>query len=128
MGTFTVEIEIGDSRRERWATMNALVDTGATMTSAPASVFRGLGIEPVTRKHFELAQGEVRAMEVGYTWLRFAGEEILTQVMFNEEGTPPILGAIALENAFMGVDPVAQRLIPVSGLMMQGRQQSRGRE
>lgn len=65
-------------------------------------------------------------MGVGYTWVRFAGEEILTQVMFNEEGTPPILGAIALENAFMGVDPVAQRLIPVRGLMMQARGQMRG--
>ena len=39
----------------------------------------------------------VRAIEVGYTWVRFAGEEILTQVMFNGEGTPPILGAIALD-------------------------------
>ena len=32
--------------------------------------------------------------------------------MFNEEETPPILGAIALENAFMGVDRVGQQLIP----------------
>ncbi len=126
MGTFTVEIEIGDSGRARWAAMNALVDTGATMTSAPASVFRGLGVEPVTEKLFEFAQGEVKTMEVGYTWVRFAGEEILTQVMFNEEGTPPILGAIALENAFMGVDPVAQRLVPVRGLMMRNRSAGTG--
>ena len=48
--------------------------------------------------------------------------------MFSEEGTPPILGAIALENAFMGVGLVAQQLIPVSGLMIQGRQQVRSRE
>ena len=48
--------------------------------------------------------------------------------MFNEEEAPPTLGEIALENAFMGVDPVGQQLIPVSGLMMQGRQRTRGRE
>ena len=57
-------------------------------------------------------------METGYTCVRFAGEEVLTQVLFNEEGTPPLLGALALESAFMGVDPVEQRLIPVEGLMM----------
>ena len=34
MGTFSVEISIGDSARERWVTMDALVDTGSTMTSA----------------------------------------------------------------------------------------------
>ena len=87
------------------------------MTSAPASLFRGLGVEPETEMLFEFAQGEVRTMEVGYTWIRLLGKEIMTQVMFNEEGTPPILGAMALENAFLGVDPVAQRLIPIRGLM-----------
>ena len=118
MGTFSVEIEIGDSDRERWVTMDALVDTGATMTSAPASILHGLGVDPIDRKRFRFAQGDVRTMETGYTWVRFAGEEILTQVLFNEEGTPPLLGALALENALMGIDPVEQRLIPVEGLMM----------
>ena len=118
MGTFSVQIEIGDANRERWVPMDALVDTGATMTSAPGSLFRELGIEPVSKQLFEFAQGEVRLMDIGYTWVRFEGQEILTQVLFNEEGAPPLLGAIALENAFMGVDPVAKRLIPVRGLMM----------
>ena len=118
MGTFSVEIEIGDSARERWVTMDALVDTGSTMTSAPASLLRELGVEPESREFFEFAQGEVRALEVGYTWVRFAGKEVMTPVMFNDEGTPALLGAIALETAFMGVDPVRQRLVPVRGLAM----------
>ena len=54
----------------------------------------------------------MRLMDIGYTWVRFEGQEILTQVLFNEEGAPPLLGAIALENAFMGVDLIAKRLIP----------------
>lgn len=58
-------------------------------------------------------------MEIGYTWVRFAAKETMAEVLFNEDGAPPLLGAIALENAFMGVDPVEQRLIPVRGLMMQ---------
>ncbi len=118
MGTFSIEIDIGDSARERWVTMDALVDTGASITSMSASVLRELGVEPVASERFKFAQGEVRTMEIGYTWVRFAGKEILTQVLFNEEGSPPLLGALALESAYMGVDPVEQRLIPVQGLMM----------
>ena len=118
MGTFSVEISIGDSARERWVTLDALVDTGSTMTSAPASLLRDLGVEPESREFFEFAQGEVRALETGYTWVRVANKEVLTQVMFNDEGTAPLLGAVALENALMGIDPVRQRLIPVRGLAM----------
>ena len=118
MGTFSVQIEIGDPTRERWVSMDALVDTGSTMTSVPASLLGDLGVEPESSELFEFAQGEIRALEVGYTWLRVAGKEVMTPVMFNDEGTPALLGAIALESAFMGVDPVRQRLIPVRGLAM----------
>ena len=118
MGTFSVQIEIGDPTRERWVSMDALVDTGSTVTSAPASLFRELGVEPVSREFFEFAQGEVRTLETGYTWVRVAGKEVMTQVMFNDEGTAPLLGAVALENALMGIDPVRRRLVPVRGLAM----------
>ena len=117
MGTITIEVGIGDSDRKKWVTLNALVDNGATMTSAPASLLRDLGVEPVTSQRFKFGQGEVRTMQIGYTWVRFAGKQVLTQVLFNEEGSQPLLGAVALENAFMAVDSVGQRLIPVEGMV-----------
>ena len=118
MGTFQVDIEIGDPAVENWVSVSALVDTGATMTAVPASVLRQLGVEPSTRKAFQFAQGEVRTMDVGYARVRVEDQEIIAQVLFNDEGTPPLLGVIALENAFLGVDPLAQRLVPIHGLMM----------
>ena len=42
----------------------------------------------------------------------------MTLVLFTEEGTLPLLGALALEGVFMGVAPVAKRLMPVEGLMV----------
>ena len=118
MGTFSVEIGIGDSQREHWTTLDALVDTGASITAAPASVLRELGVTPMMRQTFRFARGETREMDVGQTWVRIEGKEIVTLVLFNDEGTQPLLGALTLEAAFMGVDPVAQRLSPVEGLMM----------
>ena len=118
MGTFQVEIEIGGTAAENWVAVSALVDTGATMTAVPASVLKRLDVEPTTRKAFQFAQGEIRTMDVGYARVRVEDQEIITQVLFNDEGTPALLGAIALENAFLGGDPLAQRLIPIHGLMM----------
>ena len=117
MGTFSVQIAVGDPDRGRWTTLDALVGTGASITSVPASVLRDLGVAPMTRRRFRFAQGETRMMDVGQTWVRVEGRERITLVLFNEEGTPPLLGALALEGVFMGVDPVGQKLVPVEGLM-----------
>ena len=118
MGTFNVQMEIGDQARERWSRVQALVDTGASISSVPASQLRSLGVAPLMRQQFQFGQGEVRLMEVGQTWIRVDGREVISLILFNDEGTPPLLGALALESLFMGVDPVAQKLVPVEGLMM----------
>ncbi|MCE2404669.1 MAG: aspartyl protease family protein [Dehalococcoidia bacterium] len=118
MGTFSVQIAVGDYEGQRWTTLDALVDTGASITSVPASVLRELGVEPLAQERFRFAQGETRTMDVGQTWLRVEDRERITLVLFNEEGTVPLLGALALEAAFMAVDPVAQKLVPTEGLMM----------
>ena len=118
MGTFSVQIAVGDQQRLRWTTLDALVDTGASITSIPSSILRELGVRPDTRRRFRFAQGESRLMDVAQTWLQVEGQEISTLVVFNEDNTPALLGAHALETAFLGVDPAAQRLIPVDGLLM----------
>ena len=108
MGTFSISIGIGDQERERWTTLDALVDTGASITSVPASVLHELGVEPLTRQSFQFGQGEVRLMDVGQTWVRIEGREVVTLVLFNEEGTLPLLGALALEGVFMWRRPGGQ--------------------
>ena len=118
MGPFYIPIDLWDEQGANWRTLDALVDTGASTTSIPASVLQELGVRPVATERFRFAQGEVRELPVGYTWIRFAGKELVTQVIFNSEGTSPLLGALALEGAYMAVDPVGKRLIPVDGLLM----------
>ena len=93
--------------------MDALVDTGAFMTSVPASALRSLGVQPTGKRRVRFGQGEVRQLDYGQTWLRFNGQEIMTFILFNEEGTTPLLGSYALEGLFMAVDTVAQQLVPL---------------
>jgi clan AA aspartic protease len=118
MGTFHIPIDLGNEQGTNWRTLDALVDTGASTTSIPGSILRELGVRPISTERFRFAQGEVRELPVGYTWIRFAGKELMTQVIFNAEGTSPLLGALALEAAYVAVDPVGQRLLPVDGLLM----------
>ena len=113
LSSFSVEIEIGDWDREQWVTMDALVDTGAFITSVPASILRELGVEPMGQRRVRFGQGEVRNLDYGQTWLRAEGQEITTFVLFNDEGTTPLLGAYAIEGLFMAVDPVTQQLVPL---------------
>ena len=118
MGTFMVQIGLGNAERSRWVTFDALVDTGASTTTVPGSILRELGVVAMLQNNFRFARGEVRAMDIGQTWIRVAGFEFITQVVFNDEGTTPLLGAMALEGAYMAVDPVGRRLIPVEGLLL----------
>ena len=118
MGTFFVEIEMGDPRGQRWVAVEALVDTGASTCSVPSSVLRELGVLPGRQKRFRFAQGETRNMDVGQTYIRLMGEEFITDFIFNQEGTMPLLGALALESAHLAVDPHGNRLIPQDGILM----------
>ena len=118
MGTFSVPIAIGDPQGEHWVELDALVDTGASIVSVPASLLIDLGVKPAAQHRFRFAQGGVRNMDIGEARIRVDGLETGTLVAFNDEGTPPLLGSLALGDLFLGVDPVGQRLVPVDGLMM----------
>ncbi len=117
MGTFSVTIEVGDIQGHRFEEMEALVDTGATATVLPASALKQMGIVPTKRKIFEYANGVQTELDMAPVLVRIEGDEAPTWVIFGEEGTSPILGAHALEGLLLGVDPFAQRLISVHGLL-----------
>ena len=117
MGTFSTQIDIGPLDRKKWERLDALVDTGASASAVPASLLRELGVEPLFRQSFTYASGQVQHMDMGQMWLRLGEREIITLVLFNDEGSEPLLGALALEGMFLGVDPVGQKLVPVGGLM-----------
>ena len=118
MGSFYVPIAIGDWQRESWTTQEALVDAGAFISAVPGSLLRELGVQPMMTRTVRFAQGQVRELPIGQTWMRLQGQEIVSQVAFNEEGTTPLLGALTLEEFFVAVDPVDQRLVPIENIMM----------
>ncbi len=118
MGTFRVQIEVGDPEGKRFQTVDALVDTSATNTTLPAPLLTGLGVTPYTTTVFELADGRELELEVGRTWVKVNGQQEFTPVVFASEGTEPILGAVTLEEMGLAVDPVRRRRQTVRKYLM----------
>ena len=118
MGAFTVTIEVGDAQGQRFEQVDALVDTGATLTTVPASLLASLGVTSSRRGKFRLANGQSVEMGMGETRVRVDGLETSTWILFGEEGAPILLGALTLKELLLGVDPFNRRLIPVEGLLM----------
>ena len=118
MGTFRLNLEIGDPSGSRYREVSALVDTGASHTVMPSSLLQELGVESHTSGLFVLADGREVEREIGRTWIRIDGREEITFVVFGGEDVQPLLGAYTLEGLRLGIDPVARKLVPVRGLMM----------
>lgn len=87
-----------------------LVDTGAVDCLVPASHLRELGIEPKSRRVYELADGSEITFDVGVAQIEFMGEVVGATVIFGADDAEPILGVTALESVGIEVDPRSQRL------------------
>lgn len=62
-----------------------------------------------------LADGRVHEQMLGWADVRLDGQREPSPVLFGEEEAPATIGAVTLEIMLLGVDPVAQRLVPVIG-------------
>ena len=116
MGETYVTIEVGDVRGERFETVEVMVDTGSTFTAVSGDLLRRLGVPVRRTAQSELADGGLAPVEIGQTMIRLEGQMFTTPVIFGGEGEPNLLGVVALEEALLGVDPVARRLVPVNVL------------
>ncbi len=117
MGIFNIALEIGDPQGQRYESVEAMVDSGATYTTMPASLLNSLGIEPRASRTFILADGTRISRGFGHTWFKLEGQEDISPVVFWDEGTTPLLGAVTLEIFSLGIDPVNSQLIPIESRM-----------
>lgn len=118
MSFFRVNIDICDLHGLRFETVEALVDTGASDTRVPRPLLERLGVQPLERWPFRIADERIIEYDVGQTHVRIAGRTRYANVVFGDEGSQPLLGASTLESFGLGVDPKGHRLIPVPGIFM----------
>ena len=116
MDVFSIQIAVGNTAGEQWEELSATVDTGAFISSVPGSVLNHLGVMPRMRDTVRLADGRRKTIDIGYTWLRLNGQQVMTYIAFNDEISTPLLGALTLEELWLGVDPREGRLFPLTDM------------
>ena len=119
MGTFRVEMGIGNPLGGDLLPVSALVDTGAAHSMAPASLLEQLGLAPLERLVFKVADG--RRVEYAVCDARFSinGRQRTCPVIFGPEDAY-LLGATTLEIFNLTVDPTdpEPRLVAVEELYL----------
>src|SRR2546422_10172765 len=88
-GHFRVAVQIGNRAGERFAPIEALVDTGATYTWIPRDVLTTLGVTPEEEWPFVLADGREVRYPVAWMLMRIGERTQPTIVVFGEPGTDP---------------------------------------
>ena len=117
MGTFSYSLEIADLDGQNAREISAIVDTGAAYTILPGQMLREIGIEPIGRRRFLLADGSRVDLDYGRAWATIDGEREVTIVVFGQNDGPALLGAYTLEGLALAVDPGEQRLVPANMIM-----------
>ena len=112
MSTFTWPIRVASMDGEQSVNIDAFVDTGAFMTTLPASVLEQLGVERVARQQFTIANGQRIERDIGYAIATIGDQSLMTYVAFGDEDSPFLLGALTLEAFALAVDPRAETLVP----------------
>ena len=115
MGTFTHTITLISASGDARETVEALVDTGATFTSVPAALLEQLEVATERTVRLQLANGQVEERRIGSVRAELNGSQGMIPCVFGEPGEPAIIGAVTLEIFLLAVDPVQQRLTPVTG-------------
>jgi predicted aspartyl protease len=105
MGTFYVKATLASK-----ASVEALVDTGATHSKMPIDVLRSLKIRPSFSVKVQLGDGRIVSRKVGYVTMRLDGRSAPVPVMFGKSGETPLIGATTLEILGLAVDPVKMKL------------------
>jgi clan AA aspartic protease len=110
MGLTHVPVTVSNLTTHASYTADFLVDTGATESMVPGSELKRIGVEPVSKRVYQLANGRAEEFEVGEARVSFWDDSFPTRVIFGADDCEPILGVIALESAGFMVDPKNQTL------------------
>jgi clan AA aspartic protease len=100
----------------RTATVDLLVDTGATLLVVPRPLADELELRSVREQPVRIAGGRREVWPVAEVRVAVKGREATTPC-FIAPGGRALLGAVALESLFLAVDPVAKHLVQVEGFV-----------
>ena len=110
MGLTYVTVSLNAAGHRKKYQSRFLVDTGATDTLVPGDQLRKIGIKPIGKMAYEMADGSLEEFEFGLAEISFMGEITAGRVIFGPDGVEPLLGVTALESVGIVVDATNRTL------------------
>ncbi|ADM27366.1 conserved hypothetical protein [Ignisphaera aggregans DSM 17230] len=109
MGHVWVKARIGDPSKRRVIEVDALVDTGATLTAIPRRLANELGLEVTGKVPVMTAGGRIE-LERTRVWIELEGKEDIVSAVISDVIDKVLIGVTVLEVLGLQVDPVTGRL------------------
>jgi predicted aspartyl protease len=100
------------------ASLEFLVDSGATYTLLPDSAWRTIGLVPKRSARFTLADGTVIERQISECHISLPQGDGHTPIILGEAGDEALLGVITLENLGLILNPFNRILQPMRMLLM----------
>jgi predicted aspartyl protease len=119
MGIFRTDVIIENHMRpgEGRLLHAVLVDTGAELSWAPATVLEELGIERRKRMGFRQADGSVLVRDVGFAILHAQDAFTTDEIVFGEPNDMVLLGARTLEGMNVKIDILNKTLVSAGPIL-----------
>lgn len=121
MGLTVLELDVANPAVPKKAErIEFLVDSGAIYSVVPADVLVKLGIRPIGKQTFRLADGTKIARQKGVALFRYRGRAGGADVIFGLPGDSNLLGALTLEALGLSLDPLRRELRPLPMILALG--------
>ena len=127
MGVTFQKVRISNPRRPgtRAVEVEFLVETGAIFCVVPRTLLRKLGIRPMDRQQFSLADGTKQEYPVGEAFFELGDKRATSRVVFAPPSVTPLLGAFTLESLGLMVNPVTRELTPMQLILARASEGAR---
>lgn len=96
--------------------VHLLVDSGATYTLLPMSIWESLELEPTRDQSFTLADGTMVQRRIAECYLVLPQGETHTPVILGEPGDEALLGLVTLEEMGLIFHPFSRTLHPMRSM------------
>lgn len=120
MGMFKKKIKVSNIKdSNQFFEEEFWVDTGALYSFVPEDYLERIGIEPTAKRNLILADGRQDTRLLGFCNFEIEGFEgkLPCPVIFAPKGSLFLLGATALENFGVEVDPIQKKLKPILAII-----------
>jgi len=109
MGHVYVTAKISNLGRTKGKEVEALVDTGATLTVVPQEIATELGLEQISREEVETGAGIIE-LSRSVARISINGKEAVQEVLMSDIINKVLIGTVTLETLALSVDPLTGKL------------------